>query len=86
MDAVTDFIATAAAVLNTSASQLEDEVRRVFHWSSSAYLIHTARSQRKSHRVLSRIGTPEDIANLVSFLVSERASYITGQSVRILTF
>ena len=86
MNAVTELTATTTAVLNISASQLEDKVRRVLHWSSSAYLIHTARSQRKSRRVLSRIGTPEDIANLVSFLVSERASYITGQSVCVLTF
>jgi len=82
MNAVTELNASTAAVLNISASQLEDLVRRVFHWSSSAYHIHTTRSQRKSRRVLSRDGTPRDVADLVSFLVSERASYITGQSVR----
>ena len=27
---------------------------------------------------LKRIGQPEDIANMVSFLVSDKASYITG--------
>lgn len=32
---------------------------------------------------LSRLGLPEDIANCVSFLVSERASYITGQVLSI---
>lgn len=32
---------------------------------------------------LGRAGTPQDIANLVSFLASEKASYITGQVVRI---
>ncbi len=32
---------------------------------------------------LKRAGTPEDVANLVSFLVSDAASYITGQVINI---
>ena len=32
---------------------------------------------------LGRIGTPEDFANLVVFLASERASYITGTAIRV---
>ena len=30
---------------------------------------------------LGRMGTPEDIANTVAFLASDRASYITGQVI-----
>lgn len=32
---------------------------------------------------LGRAGTPEDIANAVAFLVSEDASYITGQTIHV---
>lgn len=33
----------------------------------------------KSQIPLKRLGTPEDIANIVSFLASDKSSYITGQ-------
>ena len=32
---------------------------------------------------LGRMGVPEDVANLVSFLVSEQSSYITGEAINI---
>lgn len=32
---------------------------------------------------LSRFGTPEDVANVVAFLASERATYITGQVLEV---
>lgn len=32
---------------------------------------------------LKRIGGPADIANLIAFLVSDAASYITGQCIQI---
>ena len=32
---------------------------------------------------LGRIGTSEDVANLVTFLISDRASYLTGLTVSV---
>jgi NAD(P)-dependent dehydrogenase (short-subunit alcohol dehydrogenase family) len=32
---------------------------------------------------LGRLGTPEDVAYLVSFLVSDRSGYITGEDINI---
>ena len=32
---------------------------------------------------LKRMGTPEDVANVVKFLVSDDSSYITGQVINI---
>jgi 3-oxoacyl-[acyl-carrier protein] reductase len=32
---------------------------------------------------LNRMGTPEDVANAVAFLVSDNASYITGQVINV---
>src|SRR5262245_14463048 len=37
----------------------------------------------KSQIAVGRFGTPEDVANLVSFLASDRSSYITGQVIQI---
>jgi 3-oxoacyl-[acyl-carrier protein] reductase len=32
---------------------------------------------------LKKFGEPKDVANLVDFLVSEKASYITGQVINV---
>ena len=39
--------------------------------------------QRKSVTVLGRVGAPEDVANLVLFLVSDDSSFISGQIIRV---
>ena len=32
---------------------------------------------------MKRLGTPEDVASLIGFLVSEEASWITGETIRV---
>lgn len=39
--------------------------------------------QRKNVAVLGRVGTPEDVANLVLFLVCDDSSYMSGQIIRV---
>ncbi|MEP6769186.1 MAG: beta-ketoacyl-ACP reductase [Acidobacteriota bacterium] len=48
-----------------------------------AHLKPEARQEFVRRIPMARFGTPEDIAALVSFLVSERASYITAQVWRV---
>lgn len=41
------------------------------------------KQQMEKEIPLARLGTPEDVANAVAFLVSEQASYITGQVLHV---
>jgi 3-oxoacyl-[acyl-carrier protein] reductase len=38
--------------------------------------------QRRKNILLQRFGKPEDIAQLIKFLVSEESTYITGQTIQ----
>jgi NAD(P)-dependent dehydrogenase (short-subunit alcohol dehydrogenase family) len=40
-------------------------------------------TKRSSNVPLGRKGTPDDIANAVLFLVSDAASYVTGQNLAV---
>ena len=42
-----------------------------------------AGDQIKSVIPLKRIGQPEEVANVVAFLASDEASYLTGQVIRV---
>jgi len=49
---------------------------------------HSALSEKEWNAIknkipLQRLAKPEDIANLISFLLSEEASYITGQIIKV---
>ena len=42
-----------------------------------------ATEERRDSVPLKRYGTPEEVAATIAFLVSDGASYITGQSIRV---
>ncbi|KAG0701471.1 hypothetical protein DFH29DRAFT_990090 [Suillus ampliporus] len=50
---------------------------RLLPSSRVLFVLHAANS------ALKRIGTPEDIANMVSFLASKESAFITGQTITI---
>ena len=45
--------------------------------------VDEALARRASETALGRVGQPEELANLVAFLVSERSSYITGTTILV---
>ena len=49
----------------------------------AARILDEARDQAVAAIPMGRLGTPDEFANLVVFLASERASYITGVSVAV---
>lgn len=49
----------------------------------TAAMSESAKEAVKSQIPLGRVGTPADIAETVAFLASEKASYITGQTISV---
>lgn len=41
------------------------------------------KAERRERIPMGRYGTPEEVAELIAFLASDRSSYITGQNIRI---
>ena len=46
-------------------------------------LFTPAGKEKQKNIPLGRLATPEEVANVVTFLASERASYITGQTINV---
>lgn len=67
------------------APQTADDTGEKSMWKGSIANVFTPEAQQKAAGAypLRRLGTPQDIANAVAFLVSDRASYITGQTLSV---
>jgi 3-oxoacyl-[acyl-carrier protein] reductase len=42
-----------------------------------------AKAELEKKIPLARVGAPEEIANVAVFLASDRASYVTGETIRV---
>ena len=51
--------------------------------SESFYAVEGVRERRSAVIPQGRIGTPQDMADAVLFLASNRASYISGQEITV---
>ena len=55
----------------------------VTHTPMTSYLTEEIERAAERHYPLGRLGRPEDIAPLVTFLASDEASWITGQAISV---
>ena len=49
----------------------------------AAALVAAGEDKASAGYPMKRLGTPEDVAGLVGFLVSDAAAWITGETVRV---
>lgn len=67
------------------APQSPEEAGEASMWKGAVGAFFTPEAQQKAAGLypLRRLGTPQDLADAVSFLASDRAGYITGQTLSV---
>ena len=67
------------------APKTAEETSEASMWKGQIGAVFTPEAQQKAVSLypLRRLGTPQDVADAVAFLASERASYITGQTLSV---
>jgi NAD(P)-dependent dehydrogenase (short-subunit alcohol dehydrogenase family) len=75
-----DYAAEGIRVLAVCPGTIDTEMVRVAAAREPRSLEATLELWGKSHPI-GRIGTPEDVANVVTFLASDKASFMTGEFV-----
>ncbi|KAG2044032.1 hypothetical protein BDR03DRAFT_851209 [Suillus americanus] len=69
--------------VNAYAPGPVDTLLCIISLSRCSFLIASIALQYQANAALPRIGMPEDIANMVSFLAGKDSAYITGQTITV---
>ncbi len=81
--AVANIARSAAKELGRSGIRVNAVAPGVIDTDLTSGLSEDAKAENIGKTPLGRLGTPEDVANAICFLVSDRASFITGQVLGI---
>jgi NAD(P)-dependent dehydrogenase (short-subunit alcohol dehydrogenase family) len=81
LGAPSNILVTAVSPAATATARWESLIAQ--QAASAGKTVEAQRAEAASHYPLKRIATPEDIADLVCFLVSARASFITGVCITV---
>ena len=81
LGALSNILVTAVSPAATATSRWESLIAQ--QATSEGKSVDAVRAEAASQYPLKRIATPEDIADLVCFLVSARASFITGVCITV---
>jgi NAD(P)-dependent dehydrogenase (short-subunit alcohol dehydrogenase family) len=88
---LTESLALSYGKKNITANTVCPAVTDTPMWNNLFDELHTATGKTKTELVegwtkitpLGRLGKPEDIANLITFLASDEAAFITGQTINV---
>jgi len=81
LGAPSNILVTAVSPAATATARWEGLIAQ--QAAAAGKTIEAQRAEAASHYPLKRIATPEDIADLVCFLVSARAAFITGVCITV---
>jgi len=81
LGAPSNILVTAVSPAATATARWEGLIAQ--QAAAAGKTVEAQRAEAASHYPLKRIATPEDIADLVCFLVSARASFITGVCITV---
>ena len=81
--AVINFTKTASIELGSSGIRVNAVCPGIIATNMTLSLPQTQLAKLASRPFLGRLGQPSEVAQVILFLLSEKSSYITGQSIRV---